>query len=67
MSVARRIRRFLAPVVRRTRALHKFYRLKMALSYFRNPLRQVLVWLMRSNEDANFTYDLPKSVGAEGG
>ncbi|MBY0471659.1 class I SAM-dependent methyltransferase [bacterium] len=34
------------------------YRLRFALSYFRGPIWDVFLWLFRSRETANFSYDL---------
>lgn len=33
-------------------------RLKFALSYYYQPLKNILIWLIKSKEDTNFTYDL---------
>lgn len=37
-----------------------FARAKIALSYYRSPLRNLLRWLFTSNETTNFTYNLEK-------
>lgn len=36
-------------------------RAKMAISYFRGPLSNLVKWLFSSNETTNFTYDLEKN------
>jgi predicted O-methyltransferase YrrM len=44
-----------------TRAYMAVYRLKFALSYFTSPLATLFVWVFRSRETDNFTYDLTPS------
>lgn len=34
------------------------FRFKIAIGYYANPIKQILLWLLRSNEITNFTYDL---------
>ena len=44
-----------------TSAYFGVYRLKFALSYFTRPLGNLFVWLFKSRETDNFTYDLTDS------
>ncbi len=34
------------------------YRFKIAIGYYINPIKQIFLWLLRSNETTNFTYDI---------
>lgn len=34
------------------------FRFKIAIGYYTNPIKQIFLWLLRSNETTNFTYDL---------
>lgn len=34
------------------------FQFKIAIGYFANPIKQIFLWLLRSNEITNFTYDL---------
>lgn len=34
------------------------FRFKIAIGYYINPIKQIFLWLLRSNETTNFTYDL---------
>ena len=34
------------------------FRFKTAIGYYANPIKQIFLWLLRSNEITNFTYDL---------
>ena len=34
------------------------FRFKIAIGYYVNPIKQIFLWLLRSNETTNFTYDI---------
>lgn len=34
------------------------FRFKIAIGYYINPIKQIFLWLLRSNETTNFTYDI---------
>lgn len=42
-------------------ALLLLYRLRIVLSYFSGPLREVALWLVRSKETTNWTYNLERT------
>jgi len=42
-------------------ALLLLYRLRIALGYFSGPLREVALWLVRSKETTNWTYNLERT------
>jgi hypothetical protein len=58
MSDRAKIRGLARSLFRCLPPLHMLWRLKVALGHFRHPFKQVLIWLVRSKEDTNFTYDL---------
>ena len=61
MSAKGKIRRLARSLFRCLPPLYTLWRLRVALAHFRHPFKHVLIWLVRSKEDTNFTYDLSEA------